>query len=97
MKIEITHSLIENIFNFIKRSSYELENSNYFQEEIKVMMPNYLKRNLQEYYNNTMTSCTEDSTLFGLEILPHYKDEVVVFYENYFKTTNHFKILNLEL
>lgn len=94
-KIEYTH--VESVFNFIRKSLGELEDNNFYRDNIKIMMPNYFKRILQEYYNNTMSSSTECSSILRLEILPHYKNEVVVFYENYFNSDNHYKVLNLEI
>lgn len=95
--MEISYSSIETVFIFIRKSVYELENKGIHQNDIKVLMPNFFKRIMQTYYNELLPFDNKSDLIFNVKIVPHYKNEIVVFNENYFKTEDNTRILNLDL
>ena len=95
--MEITYSKIETVFNFIRKSVYELENKGIHVTEIKVLIPNFFKRTIQTYYEHTLPLDNKHNRIFDVEIVPHYKNEIVVFHENFFKNHDNVRILNIEI
>lgn len=99
METIIMHSSIESAIHFIKKSIYELEELGIHPNNIKILIPNFYK-GIIFTYNRQMIQFNgdpENKIFCGKEILPHYKNEIVVFDEKYFKADNHFRILSLEI
>ena len=75
---KIIHSL-----NFIEKSISELMNTGCYKEYIKVMMPIYFNECIKIYNRQTLLANFEIKTfsLYGCEIVNHYKNEIVVYDE----------------
>lgn len=92
--MEITYSCIVSAFNFIRNSVYELENKRVHVKDLRVLMPSKFKETMQVYYDNLLPFDNKSDLIFDVKIIPHYKNEVVVFCE--YAPDKHCIILNLE-
>src|SRR5690606_16990997 len=83
--IEIENNLYDRVCVFTHESIYKLiKRNNIPREEIKIMIPEWLLSFLS-YQIKVKSRFLLDSTssLYGVEILPHYQNEVVVFYKKF--------------
>lgn len=83
--IEIENNLYDRVSVFTLESIYELiKRNNIPREEIKILIPEWLLSFLN--YQIKEKSCfliDSPSSLYGVEILSHYQNEVVVFYKKF--------------
>ena len=91
--IQIEH--IKNVLSFIRKSRHELELQGVIPYHIKILMPKFYKVIIERYYETQNAFPNPHNTIEGLEIIHHYKNEIVVFDEMYYNTESHFRILNL--
>ena len=84
-KYELLH-----IHNFLQGAIYEFQKMNVRSNELLITLPNWLKYILRSYpMQYAVTSYEEVAQLveinkyFDIEVQPHYKDEVVVFFKDY--------------
>lgn len=87
------HTYSEEIFskveNFIAEKTYQLEHEVYSNEdEIKILCPNWLLDAYAHYLNSKIFNFNylenKGARFFmGKEILPHYKNEIVVYYTRF--------------
>lgn len=83
------HELLK-IHNFLRSTIYEFKEMNIRSNELLITLPNWLKHILRSYpMQYAVPSDLEPVQLyeinkyFDIEVQPHYKDEVVVFFQNY--------------
>ncbi len=81
----------EQIFDFIKSSIWDLEVAGVNPKYIKILLPKYL---LSFLFEETL-NLKSDMFVYGCKINFHYKDEVVVYDENYFNNKTNFKTFTL--
>lgn len=87
----------DEIFNFIQESASDL--IMYEKERLKVSMPSYLIKEIEADLHSISGIKKREGDklmLFGIEVIPHYKNEVVVFYD-YFYSESTEKYLTLDL
>lgn len=81
---EMSYSELDNVFNFVRRSLYDFEELNVHKEDIRILMPESFKLMLQYHYRRpiVMQSVNDqiiDAKFFNVEVLPHFKNEIVVY------------------
>lgn len=87
--MKISKTTIEEITSFIGRESFELKAKLKHEDSNKVVVaiPDWLFSIFKYYYNINVSGLPELegslSYFYGCRIQPHFKDEVVVFYQDY--------------
>lgn len=81
----LTYDQLDNIFYFIRKSIIELRSQNIHKDFIRILMPETVKEFLHMNYRRPVdfSSTTLDqyleNKLLDIEVLPHYKNEIVVY------------------
>jgi hypothetical protein len=92
MKRVIEPEEINKVHNFVLNSIYEFLKLNVQSSELIICLPNWLKHLLLRYpmhysvpfsHNYDPRIIFEIEKFFDVSTQPHYKDEVVVFFQNY--------------
>ena len=97
MKIELTNAEMQNIYYFIRKSVYELKHLTSNHENIIIAMPSLLMYCLKNYpmYEYRGLDVPENQlseNLFcGVKAQPHYNNEIVVFYSDFYINPEFFK------
>ena len=95
-KVEIKYDTLEFIMLQIERNIYELKRR-YNSDDLKILMPNWIKGIFYSYHRQKV-SIIDFNYLYGVEILPHYKNEIVVFNDNYsVNNVNQYLVITVEL
>lgn len=93
----ITNAEMQSIYHFIRQSIYELKNLTSNHEGIIIAMPNYMVHFFKQYpmYEYRGLDVPENQlmeNLFcGVKVQPHYQNEIVVFYQDYYYSPELFK------
>lgn len=80
-KIEIKYDTLEFIMHQIENNILELKRKN-DSDDLKILMPKWIKACFRMHFQNKLGS-RDFNYLYGVEIIPHYKNEIVVFNDNY--------------
>lgn len=84
---QISYHELDNIYNFIRESIYDLNRLGCQTHEIVIAIPNWFKELLFCYNKQRFPTFTwNDSNqvlFFGVKIQYHYTDEIVVFFQDY--------------
>lgn len=97
MKIELTNAEMQNIYHFIRQSVYELKHLTSNHEKIIIAMPNlivYFFKNypMYEYRGLDVPENQLSENLFcGVKTQPHFNNEIVVFYADYYINPEFYK------
>lgn len=86
--IEIETSLLPDIMDFILKSKNELQEYDLKEEEIEILMPEYIFQAFRYYYEKMVSrpsTPSELNNLYNLKINFHYKDEIVVYTPIFYK------------
>jgi hypothetical protein len=101
-KIE-KHELLK-IHNFLRSAIYEFKEMNIRSNELLITLPNWLKHILRSYPMQIAVSSYlepvqlyEINKYFDIEVQPHYKDEVVVFFKDYHVNPENLKPMIYEI
>jgi len=93
--IEIDNDTLDFIMDQLEKNILVLKHR-HSSEQLKILMPNWLKGILYSYYRQKV-SIRDFNYLFGIKIGSHYKNEIVVFNENYsFDSVNHHLIITIQ-
>ncbi len=92
---------IETIIIFVMKSTFDFKNENINPEDIKILMPLHIKDALQAYNRRQLAYIFSDvspvNAIDNVEILPHYKNEIVVFFKHNLLYKNKFEPKIFEL
>jgi hypothetical protein len=94
---KITNVEMQNIYHFIRQSVYDLKHLTNSHRDIKVAIPSwilYLFKNypMYEYRSlDTPRNQLSENLFCGIEVQPHFKNEIVVFYTDYHINPERFK------
>jgi len=81
---EISLEKLDEIYNFVSLSIYQLKKLNLRNEDIKILMPNWFKFVMEHSYTRYTYYRTAEQQLieakfFDIEVYPHFKNEIVVY------------------
>lgn len=98
----LTYDQLDDIFNFVRHALYQFEEMDLHKEEIKILMPDSVKRMMQNYYRRppycqTPEEQLKEAKLYDIEVYPHYKNEIVVYCTKFdlYESLDQPKIFNL--
>ncbi|AMA48972.1 hypothetical protein [Flavobacterium covae] len=83
---ETTEDKLHNLISEIGRKTYDvLENTDGRRENIKILMPEWLKELIINYNraNVSINLQHKSNEIYGCEVLPNYQNEIVI-YNKYF-------------
>jgi hypothetical protein len=95
--ISITNAEMQSIYHFIRQSVYELKNLTSNHKGIIIAAPNYIFYFFKQYpmYEYRGLDVPEnqlsENLFFGIKVQPHYQNEIVVFYQDYYYSPELFK------
>ena len=101
---KITHQEIQEIYNFIRQSVYELNRLTPNNDEIVIALPSWLiylfqHSPIREYRGiDVFPERIMEYVFMGIKTQPHYTDEIVVFYKEfqYCRDTTTYKIHQIQ-
>ncbi|QYS86320.1 hypothetical protein JJC03_15580 [Flavobacterium oreochromis] len=83
---ETTADKLHNLITEIGQKTFDvLDNTDGRQENIKVLMPEWLRELIEAYnrQNISINSPHKNKEIYGYEVLPNYQNEIVI-YNKYF-------------
>lgn len=86
---KISYEKLDEIFNFVRHSIYQLKELNLRNEDIKILMPSWFKFVMEHSYTRYTYYRTAEQQLieakfFDIEVLPHFKNEIVVYCKEFY-------------
>lgn len=92
----ITHAQVNEILRFIEHEIYKLRHElrGSYYDEIVVLIPNWIKPFFDIYLRAKISfwnSQLLELKIYGIRTQPNYTDEIVVFYQDYYRNPERFK------